>query len=173
MLTKKPQPQWYLLYTNPRSEKKVNTELILKGYETYLPLQKVLKQWSDRKKWVEEPLFKSYLFIKTDLEKNVYNILNVPGIVKFVNFERKPVVVHEKDIQMIKVLLGNFSHLETETYAPKAGDIVEIVTGALAGYRAKLISAHGNKQVYIEMPEIMQSIKINIPLHHIKPINSL
>ena len=39
-----------------------------KGIESYLPLKKVLKQWSDRKKWVEEPLFRSYIFIHADLK---------------------------------------------------------------------------------------------------------
>ena len=63
--------RWYLLYTKPRAEKKVALELGLKGYELFLPLQRTLKQWSDRKKWVEEPLFKGYIFIYTVLEKNV------------------------------------------------------------------------------------------------------
>jgi transcriptional antiterminator RfaH len=62
--------KWYPVYTHPRAEKKACQALINKGIETYLPLHKQLKQWSDRKKWVEEPLIKSYLFVRiTTLEQ--------------------------------------------------------------------------------------------------------
>jgi transcription antitermination factor NusG len=161
---------WYLLYTAPRSEKKAKLELDLRGFNTYLPVQKLLKQWSDRKKWVEEPLFRSYLFIHTELEKNYFEVLNVPGIVKFVSFEKRPVLVQDKHIQLIKLLLGNFNDLEATTYEPTPGDEVEIITGVLAGHKAKVIRKGSAKQVFVEFPEMMQSLKINIPLTYIKPI---
>ncbi|MFN4083120.1 MAG: UpxY family transcription antiterminator [Bacteroidia bacterium] len=161
---------WYLLYTNPRAEKKVKIELDYKGFHSFLPLQKIQKQWSDRKKWVEEPLFKSYIFIKTSLEKNYYNILNTPGIVKFVSFENKPVLVNEKHIQTIELLLGNFENIETEPYEPVIGDMIEIIAGPLTGIQAKLLSCQGKHHVFLEMPEIMQNIKLQLPINYIKPI---
>ena len=61
-------PHWFAVYTKSRNEKKVYERLIDEGYEAYLPLQKRLKQWSDRKKWVEEPLLRSYVFVKINRE---------------------------------------------------------------------------------------------------------
>ena len=57
---------WYVLYTKHRNEKKVAQRLSEAGYTVYCPLQKVRRQWSDRTKVVEEPLFKSYLFIQIE-----------------------------------------------------------------------------------------------------------
>ena len=56
--------KWYAVYTKPRWEKKVNSLLLQKGIEVYCPLNKVRRKWSDRIKTIEEPLFKSYVFVK-------------------------------------------------------------------------------------------------------------
>ena len=56
--------KWYAIYTRPRWEKKVNHLLLQKGVESYCPLNKVRRKWSDRIKIIEEPLFKSYVFVK-------------------------------------------------------------------------------------------------------------
>ncbi|WP_204268528.1 transcription termination/antitermination NusG family protein, partial [Escherichia coli] len=58
--------RWHALYTKPRWEKKIDTVLLRKGVESWCPLQKVERQWSDRKKIIEDPLFKSYVFVKID-----------------------------------------------------------------------------------------------------------
>ena len=57
---------WWALYTKPRHEKKAKLEIEKKGITVYLPLNRVLRQWSDRKKWIEEPLFPGYIFIHGD-----------------------------------------------------------------------------------------------------------
>ena len=82
---------WYALYVHSRAEKKVHARITEMGIESYLPLVTRMKVWSDRIKKVEEPLFKSYLFVRTDL-KNYYDIVNIPGVTKFVSFEKKAVV---------------------------------------------------------------------------------
>ena len=58
--------KWYALYTKPRWEKKIDSVLIRKGVESWCPLQKIERQWSDRKKIIEDPLFKSYVFVRID-----------------------------------------------------------------------------------------------------------
>ncbi|MBM3931167.1 MAG: antitermination protein NusG, partial [Sphingomonadales bacterium] len=75
-------PQWHVVYTLPRHEKKAARELELQGLEHWLPLHKVRKQWSDRRKWVEEPLFRSYLFVLVT-PKTYFDILNTYGIVRY------------------------------------------------------------------------------------------
>jgi hypothetical protein len=83
---------WYALYAKPRAEKKLRDRLEEKGVITYLPLQKQLRQWSDRKKWVEEPIFRGYIFVKAS-EKDFQSILSTPGTVNFVRFGGKPATV--------------------------------------------------------------------------------
>ncbi len=97
---------WYALYTKSRNEKKVHQLLEEAGIESYLPLIKTLKQWSDRKKWVEEPLFKSYIFVQVQANQ-YYHVLNIPGIVRYITFEGKAVIVPEKQILAIKQFLNN------------------------------------------------------------------
>jgi transcription antitermination factor NusG len=170
---------WYLLYTNPRAEKKVALELQKKGFEVFLPLQRTLKVWSDRKKWVEEPLFKSYLFINTELERNYYQILNTTGIVKFVSFQGSPAKVDQREITLVKLLLGNitdlnlmdepndrslgFDRLSHRVTKCVPGELVTITAGPLIGTQGKLISTRSGDRVLIELETMQQNLLITIP----------
>ena len=162
--------QWYLIYTKPRAEKKVAAELALKGFECYLPLQRTLKQWSDRKKWVEEPLFKSYLFINTELEKNFYDILNTPGVVKFVNFEKQPAVVDVRELELVKRLMGevdiDFSSIELSSL--QLGDEVEIIAGPLIGQRGHLSHTQGSSKVILSLSSMQQGLLVSLPTEYIR-----
>ena len=74
---------WYVVYTKPRWEKKVYSLLEEEGIEAYCPLNKVHKQWSDRMKWVEEPLFKSYVFVRL-AEEEMSQVRMVSGVINYV-----------------------------------------------------------------------------------------
>ncbi len=163
---------WYLVYTNPRAEKKVEVELKIKGYDVFLPMHKTLRQWSDRKKWVEEPLFKSYIFIFTELEKNFYPILNIPGIVKFVNFEKQPAIVDPREIELVKLMMGNIEDLESVSAIDlvEPGEEVEIIGGPLIGTRGKMMQFKGKNKILIELTSIHQSLVVNIPMEYMRRI---
>ena len=166
------QTYWYLLYTNPRAEKKVETELRFKGFEVFLPLHKTLRQWSDRKKMVEVPLFNSYLFIYTQLEKNYYQILNTPGVVKFINFESKPAIVDPREIELVKLMLGNISNLDitatSDELAP--GEEIEVIAGPLIGTKAIMLEHKGKNRVVIELSSIKQSVLITLPIEFLRRV---
>ncbi|MEG2340402.1 MAG: transcription termination/antitermination NusG family protein [Odoribacter sp.] len=86
---------WYALYTAPRCEKRVYAELQKRGIECFLPLQKRESQWSDRKKIIEEPLLKSYVFVRCD-PKDFLNIQSVRGVITFLTDRRNcPQVLSE------------------------------------------------------------------------------
>ena len=163
---------WYLLYTNPRAEKKAEIELRFLGYEVYLPLHKTLRQWSDRKKMVEVPLFNSYLFVYTELEKNFYPILNVPGVVKFVNFEKKPAIVDPREIELIRLMLGNIQDLENVTAGEpiEPGEEIEIIAGPLIGTKGKMIEHKGKNKILIELNSIQQSLAVTLPVEFLRRI---
>jgi len=99
--------KWYAIYTRPRAEKQVYQRLTESGVETYLPMQKTIRQWSDRKKIVEKPLLSSYLFVKTK-PKSFPVVYKVFGVVKFVSFEGQPVPIPHRQQCRNRSLIGEF-----------------------------------------------------------------
>ena len=98
--------KWYVLYTKPRWEKKVASLLDIKNVAHYCPLNKVAKQWSDRKKITLEPLFKGYVFVCIE-ENERWEIAKIDGVLNFVHWLGKPAVVKESDINNIRMCLTN------------------------------------------------------------------
>jgi transcriptional antiterminator RfaH len=92
---------WYVLYTKPRNEKKVAERLTGAGYSVYCPLHKVRRQWSDRIKTVEEPLFRSYVFIQIEDAKRD-EVFVYPGTVRYLFWLRRPAVVRQSEIATIQ-----------------------------------------------------------------------
>ena len=162
---------WYALYTKSRNEKKAFESLISAGIEAYLPLIKTLKQWSDRKKWVEEPLFRSYIFVYID-KLEYFKVLNIYGIVRYITFEGKAVPIPENQIQAIKQYVG-------EDFEPidgikdfHIGDKVEVIKGSLIGLQGRLISIKNKQKVKIEIEAISQSVFLSVPKSFLEIINS-
>src|SRR5215210_450658 len=97
--------RWFAAYTKPRWEKKVSRVLERKGVECWCPLKKTEKQWSDRKKVIEEPLFTSYVFVRiNETEKSV--VLMTDGILNFVYYIGKPAIIRDEEIDIIKKFLS-------------------------------------------------------------------
>jgi len=158
---------WFAIYTFPRAEKKIHAELLNKGIEAYLPLLRTLKQWSDRKKWVEEPLFRSYVFVNIS-ESKYFEVLNTPGIVRYVTFEGKAVPVPEQQIEAIRYYLSNEDPPGESPGDLTPGKTVEVMKGPLRGLRGELTEISGRHKVKVEISAIGQSILVTIPLSHLK-----
>jgi transcriptional antiterminator RfaH len=158
---------WYPVYTRARAEKKVHSWLTKRGIECYLPLRKVLRQWSDRKKWVSTPLFSSYVFVKIDMVE-YHEVLNTPGVARFVWFEGKPVPIQEKQIVTIKLLLEGDIDLESVDEVFQKGDNITIDYGPMKGVAGELIDYRGKKRILIRINEIGKNLIIEVPLSHIK-----
>lgn len=154
--------KWYALYTRPRYEKKVETLLIEKGIETYLPLVKTLRVWSDRKKWVNMPLFSSYIFVHIYLEKKQFDVLNTPGAVKFVTFEGKAASIPEKQIDDIKWVLSTDVESEPIDQRIDPGEKVEIIKGPLKGLMAEMVQYNNKSKILIRMEQLGKSIEIKV-----------
>lgn len=161
------QSDWYACYTKPRFEKKVYFRLLDNDIETYLPLHKTLKQWSDRKKWVEEPLFRSYIFVRVK-PKEIYKVQTVDGIVRFVSFDGKPVKMPEREIVQIKTLLqAKDLEIESTTENIAPGTKVEVQLGSLSGVTGELIEHCGKKKVIIRIETINHSMIVTLPSGYI------
>jgi transcriptional antiterminator RfaH len=158
---------WYPVYTRARAEKKIHTWLERHGIECYLPLKKILRQWSDRKKWVQVPLFSSYVFVHIGMSE-YYEVLNTPGVARFVWFEGKPVPVPEKHIRNIQLLLAGDVDLEAVDESFQPGDKVMIDYGVMKGISGELTDYRGKKRVLIRINEIGKNLIITVPLSYIK-----
>lgn len=136
---------WFAVYTKPRWEKKVAKLLDEQGIENYCPLNKVIKQWSDRKKVVLEPLFKSYVFVRiADEEK--WELKKINGILNFVYWLGKPARIKDEEIAVIKKFLNEFSevHIEEQNQL-KLNSTVRVKQGVMMNYKGILIELSGKK----------------------------
>jgi transcription antitermination factor NusG len=153
---------WYAVYVKSRCEKKVASEFDYSGVEYYLPLTKKLKQWSDRKKWVEEPLFRSYIFVNIS-QKQYYEVLQTLNVVKYVSFEGKAVPIRPVQIEAIKYFLNEKDPESIDNQVWEKGRKVEIISGSMIGLQGELIEIRGKKKVKVEIEVVGKSLIIQIP----------
>jgi transcription antitermination factor NusG len=130
--------KWLAVYTRPRWEKKVNQLLAEKGLESYCPLNKVRRKWSDRMKTVEEPLFKSYVFVKVSDEDRAA-VRMTHGAINFVYWNGKPAVIKEKEITAIRRFLNEYENVEARPAELKLNQRVRITNGTLMDHEGKVL----------------------------------
>jgi len=142
--------KWLAVYTRPRWEKKVNQLLIEKGLESYCPLNKVRRKWSDRVKVVEEPLFKSYVFVKVnDEDRSAVRMTN--GAINFVYWNGKPAVIKEKEIIAIRRFLDEYENVEARPVDLKVNQRVRITSGTMMDNEGKVLDVrHKTVKVAID-----------------------
>lgn len=135
--------KWYAVYTRPRWEKKVAETLSLLEIENYCPLNKVLRQWSDRKKIVYEPLFTSYVFVRIN-EKQYEQVRRVDGILNFVYWQGKPGVIKDKEINLIIRFLNDYERVKIEKIAIDVDDIVKVTDGPFMEHEGRVVGVKSN-----------------------------
>jgi len=145
--------KWYAVYTRPRWEKKVNRLLTEKGFESYCPLNKVRRKWSDRYKLVEEPLFKSYVFVKVeDTQRTAVRMTS--GVINFVYGEKKPAVIREKEIQNIKKFLDEYENVIVKGVTSfKPHQRVKVTHGPLMDQEGEVLEVK-NRQVHVAIDSL-------------------
>jgi transcription antitermination factor NusG len=130
--------KWLAVYTRPRWEKKVNQLFTEKGLESYCPLNKVERKWSDRVKVIEEPLFKSYVFVKVnDEDRKTVRMTN--GAINFVYWDGKPAIIKEKEIAAIKRFLDEYENVEARSVQLKVNQRVRVTNGTLMDQEGKVL----------------------------------
>ena len=137
---------WYALCTRPRWEKKVAERLSGKGIEHYCPLNKVTRQWSDRKKVVLEPVFKGYVFVHVP-DENKWDLKNIHGVLNFVYWLGKPATIQDKEIITIRKFLDEFDNVQVERKGFVANDAVRITQGILMNYEGLVIEVFGSRAI--------------------------
>lgn len=161
--------KWYALYTRSKTEKKVYDELVFAGFESYLPLITRIKQWSDRKKKVIEPLFRSYIFVHIQV-KDLYNVLALPGAMRFITFEKKAVPIPPEQIEAIRYYLNEKEFVPDDSIPLNEGQLVRVKHGQMEGLIGRLIRYQGKFRLVIRIEAIGKSITLTIPRTLIEPI---
>jgi transcription antitermination factor NusG len=153
---------WYALYTKPRHEYKARENIRNLTDEVYLPTIIVEKRWSDRKKKVEEPLFKNYLFVFAD-EYGRINCLKSPSIIKTVCFNGKPSIIPDWQIENLKKILTEKPEVFVSNKI-EVGQKVKIldgpfrdVIGVVTEYRA------GEKHLAVSIDLLKRSVLVRLP----------
>ena len=161
--------RWYPLYTNSRAEKRVYQELQKKNIEVYLPLRKEWKQWSDRKKLVEEPLFKSYIFVRIST-KEMATVLMAQGVSRFLYFGGEIAVMPDKQMEDLRLLLSQGDDLTFVEHDIETGEKVLINAGPFQGMIAELVCIRSKKALVLKLENLGYAIQIKTSMAYITPI---
>ncbi|GAC1398194.1 MAG: UpxY family transcription antiterminator [Sediminibacterium sp.] len=162
--------KWYALYTKPRWEKKIDMQLIRKGIESWCPLQKVERQWSDRKKIIEDPLFRSYIFVRIDTTERS-KVLSTDGILNFVYYLGKPAVIKDEEIITIKKYLAEkdaiISIISEQGFVEETK--IKVNHGVFMGKEGTVLRG-GKKKVYVKLASLGQVMVVEFPAEYLSPI---
>lgn len=155
---------WKVVYVMSRQEKKVALRLEQEGIECFLPLYKKLSQWSDRKKWVEFPLFNGYIFVRpTRIQRDI--VLHTHGTLAYVRYNGGDAVVQDKEIETIHSILKSGYSLETINKPEdfEMGEQVRVTEGPLSGQVVDIIRRNNEEHFLVSFETLGQGIKIELP----------
>ena len=153
--------QWYALYTKSRAEKKVYDQLQKMGIEVYLPLKRELKQWSDRKKWVESPIINSYIFIKI-LPAEYKTVFDAKGVVSYVSYKGKAVTIPDNEMEAMRRTVENRMNFSVESSSIQKGQMVTVSSGPLKGVTGEVTEVQGHKKLYLRISNIGYTLVVNL-----------
>lgn len=151
---------WYVLYTKSRTEKAVADKLRERGIEVYCPLVKTRRQWSDRVKTIEEPLFRSYCFVNLE-EQQRSQVFGVPGIVRYLFWMNKPAVVRDSEITIIKRMLNEIDSTNIRVESFSSSDRIKIKSGCFTNQEGNVISQQG-KTLIVLIDSLQMVMKVDL-----------
>lgn len=165
------QSAWYAVQTLHRYEQRIARDLAAKGYETYLPLLRETRRWTDRKKVIEIPALSGYLFVRNDASlKSRVRVLETVGVVRMLGDNHAPVPVPEIEIESLRrALESNAPCSKCESLAE--GTLVHVKTGVLAGIRGRLVRIHQNLRLILSVSNVSQALSVEVALEDVEPIS--
>lgn len=160
--------KWLVFYTKSRHEEKVRDRLSKTGYEVFLPMQQVIRKWSDRKKKVWLPLFNSYLFVYEN-ESAIPAIVQTPGVAWNVRHNNKPAQLHTREFETINLFLTTGLFIETLTLTDlKVGEYVEVAEGPLKGITGQLVQTPEGDKFGVTLSVLASSMVVKLDSRLIK-----
>lgn len=160
---------WYAIYTRSRCEKRLVQRLTEKGIEAYVPLHKTLRQWSDRKKIVTEPLINSYVFVNVS-GSDYFEALNTYGASHYIWFSGKPAVIPSKQIELLKIITGSGMAVECSKNDIPSGSTVRVKAGPLHGLTGRMVSHAGKNKVIVHLDHLDKVLLLTISQSLLEPV---
>lgn len=157
---------WYAFYVQVRHEKKVDDRLLKKGIEVFTPMISHLKQWSDRKKRVEEPLIRGYVFCKIAL-KDRMEVLDTPGVLNILKFAGKWAPIPDVQIDTLRIMVEHPETLRPENYV-KVGEYVTLIAGPFTGARGIVQRTPGPDRLVLRLDKIQLAFSVEVSRSDIK-----
>jgi len=155
--------EWFVIYTRPRWEKKVDQLLKQQDIISYCPLRTVENQWADRKKIVEFPLFSSYVFVKMNPIEEL-KVRQTYGVINFIYFMGKPAVIRENEMDKIRELIIKNPTAEIMSLKEiSVGDRVSIKNGVLCNKEGSVLKVTG-KTVLMVFDNLECALVTRVPI---------
>jgi len=159
--------KWHVAYVKSRSEKKVQERLDKIRINNFLPLIKTVRQWSDRKKAVQVPLFGGYIFVQVTAADYV-KVRMIEGLVNFIYENKQPAIVPQSQIDAIKQFLKTGLPVIAQPDTFEQGEFVTINFGPLKGCSGELIEIENEKHFIVRLNIINQILKISVPKSYLE-----
>ncbi len=164
-----PRFPWYALKVRARGEAQIRTALERKSYETLLPTYQETRQYSDRIKKIDAPLFPGYLFCRLDVAHRL-PILTTPGVDYILGTNGEPEPLPEEEIQAIERVLGSGAVARPWPFL-KTGSRVRVERGAFLGVEGILLSERGTDRLILSISMLQRSVSVEIDRSWIRPIS--
>lgn len=166
---KEASPLWFAVRTRPRHEKKVNSELREKGIDSFLPVHRERRRWSDRYCWVESPLFSQYLFARVPISAEFRaRVLQTAGVVQFVGVAGRGTPIPDQQIESLRAIEGQRLPMTPHEFL-RVGERVRIRGGALEGIEGILSAIRNDKSLVVSVDLIQKSVAIRIDGFEVEP----
>jgi transcriptional antiterminator RfaH len=153
---------WYVIYTKPRQERKVAEQLSRKNISYFLPIVSSVRQWHDRKKVVQVPLFPSYVFVNLTGVTQFFDGMESDGVCCYVRVNREPAVVPQTVIEQIDLVVRSGQNVDVSSERFHSGQQVLICHGALTGLSGEVIQSNGKEKVLVRVSILNRNILVDL-----------
>ena len=161
--------RWLVAYTKPKHEKAVRDQMLKNNFEAYLPLIKAKKKWSDRRNWVDLPLFRSYVFVNIEPANSIY-VAKLTGVVRIIRFGTRLAYLQKSDITTIKRMIEGGLNPRNENYFLRGNPVI-VEEGPLKGVTGEVVKVKNQRRLLMRIDTLQQSISVNIDQGFLKLIN--
>lgn len=161
---------WHAVYLRSRTEKKVYDEILNKGIESYLPLKSSKRIWSDRVKFITEPILPGYIFVRVSYSE-YYDVLVINGVLRYVCFDNKPAVVSDYQINLLKLFVEHLNdQIEVSAERIKKGNFVKIISGPLKNVVGEVMETRGKRHLLLRFDQLGYTLQVDLGQNEVEVI---
>lgn len=160
-------PKWFVMVVPSLTHRRITALLQKLGLEFYLPLQKQLHYWSDRKKWVDVPILRPYVFLHTT-ETGRDILFNTSSAFRFLRSNGQLATARQKEIDDIRLLCTYGTNMQLEPVHARTGDTIKIVAGPLAGLHGSVLHENGSQRLQVQIASLGRFASVEVDSSYIQ-----